>query len=176
MHIVLGRFQPFHNGHAHLIESALALGPTTIAIGSSQESWTPDNPWSGDEREAMIRAWLGNREATIVQIEDINDPPNWVEHAKKTHGEGIIVTSDKGTKDLYEEAGWTVNWVELIQRDSYEGWRVRSTLKMLSTVAQDDAQKEVMMSILPAKISEWLLLNDGLYRFYEISKSINHVG
>ena len=176
MYVVLGRFQPFHNGHAYLVESALALGPITIAIGSSQESWTPDNPWSGDEREAMIRAWLGKREAKIVQIEDINDPPNWVGHAKNTHGEGIIVTSDQETKNLYEKAGWTVNWVELTQRDSFEGWKVRSTLKMLSTVVEGDAQKEVMSTVLPDEITEWLLLNDGLYRFYEISKNINHVG
>ena len=73
MHIVLGRFQPFHKGHAYLVEAALAKGDTTIAIGSSQAVSTMDNPWSADEREEMIRAWLDGREANIVQIPDIND-------------------------------------------------------------------------------------------------------
>jgi len=176
MYVVLGRFQPFHKGHQHLVESALALGPTTIAIGSSQESWTPDNPWSGDEREEMITTWLDNREATIVQIEDINDPPNWVDYATEFHGKGIIVTSDQETKNLYEKSGWQVEWVDLTKRESFEGWRVRSTLKMLSTASEVDAQKEVMSTILPDKITDWLISNDGLYRFYEISKSLNHVG
>tara|TARA_Y100001978_G_scaffold64788_1_gene58011 strand:- start:738 stop:1034 length:297 start_codon:yes stop_codon:yes gene_type:complete len=82
MFIVLGRFQPFHNGHAHLLEAALALGPTTIAIGSSEAEMSMNNPWDADERAQMIREYLDGREAKIVQIPDINDPPNWVEHAK----------------------------------------------------------------------------------------------
>ena len=56
MHIVLGRFQPFHKGHAHLVEAAIAKGETTIAIGSSQADPSTDNPWSADEWEEMIRA------------------------------------------------------------------------------------------------------------------------
>ena len=104
MYIVLGRFQPFHKGHEHLINHALDLGPTVIAIGSSQAEMSMDNPWNADEREAMIRGWLGDRQAKVVKIPDINDPPNWVEHAKKFHGEGILVTSDASTKQLYEES------------------------------------------------------------------------
>ena len=49
MHIVLGRFQPFHKGHAHLVEAAIAKGETTIAIGSSTSVQSMDNPWSVDE-------------------------------------------------------------------------------------------------------------------------------
>ena len=63
MYIVLGRFQPFHKGHEHLINQALDLGPTVIAVGSSQAEMSMDNPWNADEREAMIRGWLGDREA-----------------------------------------------------------------------------------------------------------------
>ena len=48
MYIVLGRFQPFHKGHAHLVEAALAKGATTIAIGSSQSDSSLNNPWSAD--------------------------------------------------------------------------------------------------------------------------------
>ena len=57
MNIVLGRFQPFHNGHEYLVNAALELGPTVIAIGSSESEITMNNPWDVDEREAMIRAW-----------------------------------------------------------------------------------------------------------------------
>ena len=56
--IVLGRFQPFHNGHAYLVEEAIALfGKVTIAIGSAQDEWTMDNPFSVQERTDMIQAW-----------------------------------------------------------------------------------------------------------------------
>ena len=50
MNIVLGRFQPFHKGHAILVEAALALGPTVIAIGSSESEPSPNNPWNASER------------------------------------------------------------------------------------------------------------------------------
>ena len=176
MYIVLGRFQPFHKGHEHLINQALDLGPTVIAIGSSQVEMSMDNPWNADEREAMIRGWLGDRQAKIVKIPDINDPPNWVEHAKKFHGEGILVTSDASTKQLYEESDFDVHWVELENRESYEGWRVRVTLKMLSTVFELDAQKEVMKASIPESVVDWLVNNDALYRLYSMSQGTEHAG
>ena len=176
MNIVLGRFQPFHRGHEHLVEVALDKGPTIIAIGSSEAELSMSNPWNADEREAMIRAWLDGREAKIVQIPDINDPPNWVEHATKFHGEGVLVTSDESTKELYEESGFTVDWVDLSNRDSFEGWRVRATLKMLSTVYETDAQKTVMLASIPSSVVDWLIENDALYRLYSMSRDLEHVG
>ena len=176
MNIVLGRFQPFHRGHEHLVEVALDKGPTIIAIGSSEAELSMSNPWNADEREAMIRAWLDGREAKIIQIPDINDPPNWVEHATKFHGEGVLVTSDESTKELYEESGFTVDWVDLSNRESFEGWRVRATLKMLSTVYETDAQKTVMLASIPSSVVDWLIENDALYRLYSMSRDLEHVG
>ena len=176
MHIVLGRFQPFHKGHAYLLDAALQRGPIVIAIGSSEAEASMENPWDANEREAMIRAWLGDREATIVQIPDINDPPNWVEHATKFHGEGVLVTSDEATKQLYEQADFPVDWIDLNNRESFEGWRVRATLKMLSTVYETDAQREVMSASIPAEVADWLIENDALYRLYTMSKGLEHAG
>ena len=176
MFIVLGRFQPFHKGHELLVNAALEKGPVVIAIGSSQAEMSMNNPWAADEREAMIRAWLNGRDAQIVHIPDINDPPNWVEHATKFHGEGTLVTSDEPTKQLYEESGFDVDWVELSNRDSLEGWRVRATLKMLSTVYETEAQKEVMSVSIPVEVVDWLVENDALYRLYSMSRDVEHAG
>jgi len=176
MYIVLGRFQPFHKGHEYLIEQALELGPTTIAIGSSESVINFDNPWTASERQEMISSWLGNRPAKFVMIPDINDPPNYVEHAKKFHGEGILVTSDIATKELYEESGFEVIFVNLENRESFEGWRVRTTLKMLSTVYEDEAQKHVMSVSIPESVVNWLIENDALHRLYSMSKDIERVG
>ena len=176
MHIVLGRFQPFHKGHAILVEAALANGPITIAIGSSQAEPSMNNPWTADEREEMIRQWLGDREAEIVQIPDINDPPNWVEHATQYHGEGVLVTSDEQTKELYQNSDFPVFWVDLQNRESFEGWRVRATLKMLSTVYETEAQKQVMQASIPMDVVNWLIDNDAIYRMYTMSRDLEHAG
>ena len=91
--IVLGRFQPFHNGHAEMINAAISyLGvgdsdlPLRICIGSSEAEQSLDNPWTAEEREQMIRVWLDGIDAEIVHVPDLGDPPNYVRHAEKFHG------------------------------------------------------------------------------------------
>ena len=49
------------------------------------------------------------------------------------------MTSDGPTMELYSEAGWTVHEVELSERETLEGWRVRQSIRMLSTVMDDEA-------------------------------------
>ncbi len=165
-YIVLGRFQPLHNGHVILIEHALELaadeGKVIVAIGSASCQMEPRNPWTGEERKQMVEAW--NNQVEVVLIDDINDPPNWVEHATKIHGEGVLVTSDKQTADLYRESNWEVLEVELKNRENFEGWRIRQTAKMLSTVDDFDAIREVLSASIPSSIIEWLIENDALFR------------
>ena len=134
--IVLGRFQPFHNGHASMIEAALELGQgLRICIGSSEAEQSLDNPWSAIEREQMIRAWLAGREAEIVHVPDLGDPPNYVRHAEKFHGpSGTLFTTDLGTAELYRAADWNVIEHPLSNREDWQGWRIRATIQMLSTV------------------------------------------
>ena len=73
--IVLGRFQPFHNGHAYLVEQALArFEKVTIAIGSSQDEWTVDNPFSFEERKGMIQRWVdvnGHKESVEIEFDPL---------------------------------------------------------------------------------------------------------
>lgn len=172
--IVLGRFQPFHNGHEYLLLKALEVFQTvTVAIGSAQEEWTTNNPFSFDERKAMIESWAAemdlNERITVVGVEDINDPPNWVEHASKAHGEGTLVTSDENTKELYASKEFPVHWIDLHEREQFEGWRVRQSCMMLSTVYDDDATRSVLGPSLPSAIIEWLITNDALYRFLQLN-------
>ena len=173
MQIVLGRFQPFHKGHAYLVEAALEKGPTVIAIGSSQAESSMDNPWSADEREEMIRSWLAGRDANIVQIPDINDPPNWVSHATEFHGVGVLVTSDEATDNLYQQSGFDTRLIELSNRDNFEGWRVRQTALMLSTVYHDDAVLSVLGASIPEAVVKWLIDNDAIYRLSTMGSGVN---
>ncbi len=167
--VVLGRFQPFHLGHAALVEAAMAHadgGEVVVAVGSAQAGWEAGNPWTAEERTDMIRRWSETKgyAISIVTVDDINDPPNWVRHATQHHGEGTLVTSDASTKDLYEAAGWTVQWVDLEQREVLEGWRVRQSIRMLSTVMDDDATREVLRTSVPSPVIEWLIEQDAMFR------------
>jgi nicotinamide-nucleotide adenylyltransferase len=167
--IVLGRFQPFHLGHAGLVEAAMEVAggdEVVVAIGSAQAGWEANNPWTADERRTMVEAWAAanGKTVTVVCIDDINDPPNWVEHATKTHGEGTLVTSDGPTAELYRAAGWEVHEVALSQRERLEGWRVRQSVRMLSTVMDDEATRTVLAASVPEAVIEWLIENDAMFR------------
>ena len=57
--VLIGRFQPFHLGHLHLVQTALDRADhLVILVGSHRCAPDTRNPWSSEEREAMIRASL----------------------------------------------------------------------------------------------------------------------
>ena len=58
---IIGRFQPLHKGHLHIIESASKLcNHVVIFIGSSQESHTLKNPFTYDERRRFLTSTLSS--------------------------------------------------------------------------------------------------------------------
>lgn len=57
--VVIGRFQPFHNGHARMVSEALAESKQVyILIGSSNAYPNVINPLTAKERKAMILRWI----------------------------------------------------------------------------------------------------------------------
>ncbi len=55
--VLIGRFQPFHNGHLHLVREALnACGHLVVLVGSSNRPRLERNPFSFDERRGMMEA------------------------------------------------------------------------------------------------------------------------
>jgi len=182
--IVLGRFQPFHNGHAELISGAMSyLGvgdsdlPLRICIGSSQAEQSLDNPWSAEEREQMIRVWLNDRDVEIVHIPDLGDPPNYVRHAEKFHGPpGMIYTTDGGTSELYREAGWAVIENDLVNREDWQGWRIRATMQMLSTVMEEEAAIAALSVNMPESVVRLIFDNGWQRRLFHMGTGGEPVG
>lgn len=185
--VVLGRFQPFHCGHALMVEAAenwrrqnLPSSKLIIAIGSSNRPQSMTNPWSWEERAEMIQIWLnsaGIDSAVIIAIPDIDDPPNWVEHASQYHGRaGVFFTSDVDSANLYETAGWQVELTTLEAREQYEGWRVRGTAMMMSTVTDPDAILMVLSPSIPVPVVRHLIELDGLRRLAFLGEGGEPVG
>ena len=57
--ILIGRFQPFHNGHAGLLQKALTTAAQVVVVlGSAFHARSPKNPFTWQERAAMIAATL----------------------------------------------------------------------------------------------------------------------
>ncbi|MDC3299865.1 hypothetical protein OAV20_01350, partial [Euryarchaeota archaeon] len=151
-----------------------------IAVGSSNRPETLKNPWSASERIAMISLWLDNEakfDAIVVAIPDIEDPPNWVSHAEKYHGtSGIFFSSDSSSCDLYNNSDWIIISMPLLQRDDYEGWRVRETARMLSTIHDKNAIDTVLGVSTPQSVIDYLFSNDCLKRLAFLGEGGEPVG
>jgi len=72
--VCIGRFEPFHNAHHELIKEALSNAEKAlIIIGSAYKARTIQNPWTAEEREAMIRLTLSEEELARVQFFHVRD-------------------------------------------------------------------------------------------------------
>jgi bifunctional NMN adenylyltransferase/nudix hydrolase len=70
---LIGRFEPFHNGHLSIVRRALkSCDRLIVLIGSAQSARSIRNPFSSTEREVMLRAAIGN-DADRVVIRHIVD-------------------------------------------------------------------------------------------------------
>ncbi|HJN55745.1 MAG TPA: hypothetical protein QF646_05105 [Candidatus Poseidoniales archaeon] len=181
--IVLGRFQPFHLGHAGLLTSVLdAASPAIVmvAIGSANAGIGPNDPWSAAERQEMIEAWAEDEghsdRLRFVHIPDINDPPNWVKHAEMYHGtSGVLHTSDASTESLYEESGWIIQRHELLNREDLVGWRVRETLKLTFAVPEVDAVQMILKESIPSAVIDWLSEEDRTKRLVLLEPNVERI-
>lgn len=61
--LIAGRFQPFHNGHWHMLETALKQCETVVVlIGSCNNINNEYNPLNYEERKIFIRSVLRNHD------------------------------------------------------------------------------------------------------------------
>lgn len=65
--VYIGRFNPFHLGHAHVLLSALKTSKLTIVlIGSSGQARSLKNPFTFSERKSMIECWYSTLDHSAV--------------------------------------------------------------------------------------------------------------
>lgn len=81
--VVIGRFQPFHNGHGALLAAALETAPqVTVVLGSSLQARNAKNPFTWEERASMIAATLepqARERVRFVPVRDCYDDRRWGE-------------------------------------------------------------------------------------------------
>lgn len=91
--VLIGRFQPFHRGHAALLRRAFEVGKRVVLVlGSAHSSRTPRNPFSASERETMIRSTLtesDNKRLLVLGQRDVWCADRW---AREVRGavEGVV--------------------------------------------------------------------------------------
>lgn len=59
--VIIGRFQPFHNGHADLLKTASKdVDKIVVVLGSSNRHQSIKNPFTVLERKTLITEWANN--------------------------------------------------------------------------------------------------------------------
>ncbi len=80
--VVIGRFQPVHNGHVAMLQTALETAAQVIVlVGSVYLPRTLKNPFSFEERQQLLLQALpkgAHKRVHIVPVEDYNDDKTWV--------------------------------------------------------------------------------------------------
>ncbi|QPI17801.1 hypothetical protein POP12_009 [Pectobacterium phage POP12] len=131
--VVIGRFQPFHNGHVHMVKEALAVADTVyIVIGSANLYPDVRNPFTSDERKHMIQEWinisgLSRKDRKRVVLTSVNDylynEQKWKMEVRKAiqqeDSEQIVIVGAEKGKDSYwlTEFGWKTHYITLLKSD-----------------------------------------------------------
>jgi nicotinamide-nucleotide adenylyltransferase len=132
--LFIGRFQPFHKGHAAIVESALEqVESLIVVIGSAECSHTPDNPFTAGERIQMILhagdelGWGGR--LVPVPVRDVNRYAVWVDHVLSyVPSPDVVFSNNPITKLLFREKGIEVRSTPLIERTELSGTSIRSRM------------------------------------------------
>ncbi len=136
--LYIGRFQPFHLGHLDAIKQILEKeNPDTIliAIGSAEDAYEENNPFTAGERFLMI--WSALEEAGIprdkyfiTSIRDINNFTLWTKHVKSFLPPfNTVYTGSKIVKDLFEKYEKDIKICDLEQRLNISATIVRTKIK-----------------------------------------------
>ncbi|MCW8164402.1 NUDIX domain-containing protein [Verminephrobacter aporrectodeae subsp. tuberculatae] len=96
--ICIGRFEPVHNGHLALLRRALDSAPQVIVVlGSAWQARSLKNPFTWQEREAMLRAALpaaANARVQTLAVRDHYNEALWVNAVRQ----GVARITAGGTR------------------------------------------------------------------------------
>jgi nicotinamide-nucleotide adenylyltransferase len=133
--LIIGRFQPFHNGHLYLLREALKIADKIIiGIGSSNIIDT-DNPWTFEERKKIVEEVLKieNLQDLVIKIIDIRDVPDdseWLEIANERAGKcNVIIGNNEWVNGIYEKSGTPAVRINLFKRFLHEGTKIRKLMR-----------------------------------------------
>jgi nicotinamide-nucleotide adenylyltransferase len=151
--LIVGRFQPFHRGHLAVVTDLRQAHPESsllLAIGSAQESFTTENPFTAGERVEMIQRALSESRVEgclPVPVADIHQHAQWVAYLRGLlPAFDVVYTNNPLTRLLFEREKVRVESPPLMDREKFQGRVVR--LRLL----QGDRWKE----LVPPAVAQFL--------------------
>ncbi|AAX78660.1 hypothetical protein RB43ORF138c [Escherichia phage RB43] len=184
--VVIGRFQPFHNGHAAMVRKALEESETVyILLGSAYAYPNVLNPLTANERERMIFSWL----MTEYKYEDVcrvkfAHIPDYLYNEEKwktsvrtaineTKGDNIAIYGYEKDADSYwlKAFGWTHVPVDPVKVDGKI--YLRPIYDQPSFLHKNGWDKKLSRYVPPSTVSyinSWMMTDTFWRLYYEFEK------
>tara|TARA_Y100000310_G_scaffold329691_1_gene400012 strand:+ start:6347 stop:6838 length:492 start_codon:yes stop_codon:yes gene_type:complete len=148
--LFIGRFQPFHLGHLHVIKEALKEADNVIiGIAYNNNADKKENPFSVEEREEMINMTLHNDDISnfeVVDIEDCDDDEKWIQNVESKLKFDVVYMSDKNT--------FGEKWVERCLKDKYTIRKIKTFKGIDATIIREKIRnKENWKSLVPREVA-----------------------
>jgi len=165
--LFIGRFQPFHLGHLHIVKTALKeVDELIIGIGSSQTENTAENPFTVKERIEMIDLVLPNNEIskyTVYPVPDYPSDKKWIEEVKTLVPEfNIIYMSDK---DTFGE-----KWIERCFKENFIIKKIKALKGIDATIIREKMlNDEDWQSLVPKEVIDYIEKLKGVKRLKDIN-------
>ncbi len=123
--LFIGRFQPLHKGHEYAIKGLFReYRKVVIVIGSIKKKNT-ENPFSFQERKAMMDAVLRKykNHYKIIGVSDFKSDAKWKNEIVKKARFDVVVTGNKWTKRCFQ--GYKIVNLKMLSPKTYNATRIR---------------------------------------------------
>lgn len=160
--VFIGRFQPFHIGHQHIIDRALQrANKVVVLVGSANESPSPKNPFSCNDRIDMInKVYRFSRLNGDLAIEPLDNHPSderWVKNVHTAVNRHVRRKGEKTAITGFEKDGssfylkWFPDWdIDLVdaQFGTFNATEIRKAFFQALPVVPTD--------VVPEEVAKWL--------------------
>lgn len=171
--VFIGRFQPFHVGHEHVIRDALKkVDKLIILVGSAGAARSARNPWNYEERCQMIKNtfhWnVANDHIAFAPIRDhpsderwLSDVRNTVTRLTKEEDEILLVGFSKDKSSFY--LNLFPDWGSV---DIEAQWRILNATDIRASFFSP--MQRIEASVLPKGVVEFLEQWRTTSAFYDV--------
>ena len=132
--LLIGRFQPFHKGHLHLIkESFKYIDQMIIGLGSAGKI-DQDNFLNYEIRKKILESVIKNeglqeKISKIFPIKDNEDDNVWLRDSIKLADKfDVVIGNNEWTNGIFERAGYKVLRLGFYKRYLFEGVKIRKLI------------------------------------------------
>ena len=160
---LIGRFQPFHLGHASVVEEiSTEVDELVIGVGSAGDSHAASDPFTAGERIMMITKALDTASfpVYVVPIEDLERHSVWVSHVRSMCPHFDVAYSNNPLViRLFQEAGVEVRQSPMYDRETLEGSDIRKRM----------VEGQQWRDRVPDPVVEVIEEIDGIQRIRQVS-------